>query len=95
MSLPAGTDDYDLIYLGYSIYRGTLPMAVLTFLESFNFTGKTITPFCTNEGTGPEDSINDIKVAAPGAEVWKAIAIHGDSVEYAHRGFGRRLSHNK
>ena len=95
VSLPESIDDYDIIYLGYPIYWGTLPMAVLTFLDSFDFTGKTITPFCTNEGSDLGDSIADIKMVVPHAEVWNPIAIHGDSVEYAHRGFDMWLSHNK
>ena len=47
---PDSLDGYDVIYLGYPNYWGTMPMAVFTFLEHFDFTGKTIKPFCTHEG---------------------------------------------
>ncbi len=87
VSLPESIDGYDMIYLGYPIFWGTLPMAVLTFLESFDFTGKTITPFCTNEGSGLGDSILDIRAAANGARVQNSLAIHGTSVEHAHQWF--------
>ena len=43
---------YDVIFLGYPIWWGDLPMAVYTFLEKENFSGKTIIPFCTHEGSG-------------------------------------------
>jgi flavodoxin len=41
-------DEYDTIILGYPNWWGTMPMVVYTFLESYDFTGKTIIPFCTN-----------------------------------------------
>ena len=43
---------YDVIFFGYPIWWGDLPMAVYTFLEKENFSGKTIIPFCTHEGSG-------------------------------------------
>ena len=51
-ALPERLDDYDEIYLGYPNYCGTMPMAVYTFLEHYDWQGKTIHPFCTNEGSG-------------------------------------------
>ena len=51
---------YDTIYLGYPIWWSDLPMAVYTFLESYDFSGKTIIPFCTSAGdymTGKEVNI--------------------------------------
>lgn len=52
VNMPENLDRYDEIYLGYPNYWGTMPMAVYTFLESFDFTGKKIHPFCTHEGSG-------------------------------------------
>lgn len=54
VTLPDSLDEYDEIYLGYPNYWGTMPMAVYTFLEHFDFSGKTIHPFCTHEGSGTE-----------------------------------------
>ena len=83
VSLPEDLDDYDEIYLGYPNYWGTMPMAVYTFLEHYNFTGKTIHPFCTHEGSGLSRTVQDIQKAAPGAVVTKGLAIHGNSVDGA------------
>lgn len=78
---PDSLDDYDEIYLGFPNYWGTMPMAVFTFLEHFNFNGKTIHPFCTHEGSGMESSERDIKKLCPGAKVTKGLAIHGSAVD--------------
>ncbi|WP_243350220.1 flavodoxin [Parabacteroides sp. FAFU027] len=73
-------DEYDVIYLGYPNWWGTFPMAICTFLESFDTSGKTIIPFCTHEGSGSGHSERDIKRLCPEAMVEKGIAIRGGSV---------------
>ena len=57
VNLPTDLNAYDEIYLGYPNYCGTMPMAVYTFLESYDFSGKTIHPFCTHEGSGTNGHI--------------------------------------
>lgn len=59
---PESIDQYDVIYLGYPNYWGTMPMQVFTFLEHFDFSGKTICPFCTHEGSGIGRSEADINI---------------------------------
>ena len=81
--LPEDLDAYDEIYLGYPNYWGIMPMAVYTFLEHYDFTGKTLLPFCTHEGSGLSHTVLDIQKAAPGARVTKSLAIHGSSVDGA------------
>ena len=49
---PPDVQKYDVILLGYPIWWSDLPMAVYTFLERENFSGKVIAPFCTHEGSG-------------------------------------------
>lgn len=71
-------DEYDEIYLGYPNYWGTMPMAVYTFLESFDWSGKKVYPFCTHEGSGLSSTESDIKKYA---EVMKSIAIRGSDVD--------------
>ena len=83
LNLPDDLDAYDEIYLGYPNYWGTMPMAVYTFLENYNFTGKRIHPFCTHEGSGLSGTTKDIQKAAPGAAVTEGIAIHGSHVDGA------------
>ena len=43
---------YQVVFLGYPNWCGTMPMAVLTFLEEYDFSGKMIVPFCTHQGSG-------------------------------------------
>lgn len=78
---PKTLDGYDVIYLGFPNYWSTMPMAVFTFLEHFDFSEKKIKPFCTHEGSGIGNSVNDIKKLCPTANVEKGIAIQGGSVE--------------
>lgn len=78
---PKSLDDYDVIYLGYPNYWSTMPMAVFTFLEHFDFTGKVIKPFCTHEGSGMGSSVKDIRRLCPGAKVEEGLAIQGGSAE--------------
>lgn len=77
---PESIEPYDVIYLGYPNYWGTMPMAVFTFLEHFHFSGKTIRPFCTHEGSGMGSSRKDIMTLCPGANVEEGLAIRGGSV---------------
>lgn len=76
-------DDYDVIYLGFPNYWSTMPMAVFTFLEHFDFSGKVIKPFCTHEGSGMGKSLSDIKKLCPDAIVEKGLALHGSCVSRA------------
>lgn len=82
-TLPEDFDAYDEIYLGYPNYWGTMPMAVYTFLEHYDFTGKVIHPFCTHEGSGLSNTVRDIEKAAKGAVVKPGLAIHGSDVDSA------------
>lgn len=83
VTVPETLEQYDEIYLGYPNYWGTMPMAVYTFLESFDFTGIKIHPFCTHEGSGLSSTESDIKRTAKGAEVTKGLSITGSSVDRA------------
>lgn len=80
VNLPDDLDAYDEIYLGYPNYWGTMPMAVYTFLEAFDWSGKTIHPFCTHEGSGLSNTERDIAKAAHGATVTKGLALYGSAV---------------
>ena len=75
--LPESVAEYDTIILAYPNYWGTMPMAVVSFLEKFDFSGKTILPLCTNEGSGMGSSERDIRKYAPGAEVKKGLSVTG------------------
>ncbi len=69
--------DYDVFFLGYPNWWGTIPMPVATFLNHYDWNGKRIIPFCTNEGSGLGRSVNDIKKYCSGADIEKGFSIHG------------------
>lgn len=69
--------NYDEIYLGFPNYCGTMPMAVYTFLETFDFSGKVIHPFMTHEGSGLCNTVAEIQEHAKGSCVTNGIAILG------------------
>ncbi len=71
---------FDTILLGYPNWWGTMPMAVFSFLEQYDFSGKRIAPFCTHEGSGLGSSAKDIFKLCPGAEVLSGCALPGHSV---------------
>ena len=75
--------DYAIIVLGYPNWWGTMPMAVYTFLEAYDFSGKTILPFCTHEGSGMGHSESDIKKLCAKAAVLKGLSLKGGSVQSA------------
>jgi len=73
-------DGIETVILGYPNWWGTMPMAVFTFLESFDFAGKVILPLCTHEGSGLGISEADICTACPGAKVLKGLALVGSDI---------------
>lgn len=81
VTLPDSLDGYDEIYLGYPNYWGDMPMAVYTFLETFDWTGKIIHPFCTHEGSGLSGTERNIACTCKGARVAEGLAICGSDVD--------------
>ncbi len=94
VSMPESIEDYDTVVLAYPNYWGTMPVAVFTFLEAFDFTGKTILPLCTNEGSGMGGSVNDIKKTCPGAEVKAGLSITGSQAANSKASVQNWLSAN-
>ena len=94
VSMPESIDEYDTMVLAYPNYWGTMPMAVFTFLEHFDFSGKAILPLCTNEGSGMGSSERDIRRTCPGAEVKKGLAITGSAAANSKSSVERWLSAN-
>jgi len=94
VSMPESLDEYDAVVLAYPNYWGTMPMAVFTFLEAFDFSGKTILPLCTNEGSGMGSSERDLKKACPGAAVKPGLSVTGSSAADAGGAVRRWLRAN-
>lgn len=74
---------YDTVILGYPNWWGTIPMIAGTFLESCDFSDKTILPLCTNEGSGMGSSESDIKKLCRSATVKSGLSIIGGQVKNA------------
>lgn len=63
-------DQYDVLFLGFPNWDGTLPMPVASFLEENDLSGKTIVPFVTHKGSGFGSSMGMIEDLASGADVY-------------------------
>ena len=69
--------EYDTIFIGYPIWYGDMPQIMYTFLESYDFSGKTVIPFNTHEGSGNSGTYNTIKSKLESANVLDGLAIRG------------------
>ncbi|MEI0620075.1 flavodoxin [Brachyspira pilosicoli] len=75
-------DDYDVIFLGFPNWWYTCPMAVFTFVESYDLEGKTIIPFCTHGTGGLSRTIRDLKNLLPeNCEVLEPIGVYRPEVK--------------
>lgn len=60
-------EQYDIIFIGYPIWWGEAPRIVSTFVESYDFSGKTIVPFCTSGSSGVGSSATNLEQLTSGA----------------------------
>lgn len=67
--------EYDTIYIGYPIWWGSLPRIMNTFLDTYDFSGKTIVPFCTSGSSSISQSVSVIREAEPEAQIKKGLQI--------------------
>lgn len=74
-------EDYDVVYIGYPIWWGDMPMPVYTFIEKHDWKGKTVIPFCTHEGSGLDGTEQYIAEVCKGATVKKGLAIQGTTAQ--------------
>ena len=72
--------DYDVIYIGFPIWYRTYPRIVASFLDAYDFTGKTIKPFCTNDEGTFGISLLEMQGALKGATLTDGLAIRGVNV---------------
>lgn len=78
---PENLDNYDVIYVGYPIWWFNAPMAIGSFLESYDLTGKTIVPFCTSTDNDIDVSMDYINEVAEGAVVLEGYRVHNSGPE--------------
>jgi len=60
-------DDYEVVFIAYPIWWGEAPKIIYTFVESYDFSGKTIVPFCTSSSSGVGRSATNLHSSASGA----------------------------
>ena len=63
-------DEYDTIILGYPIWHGQAPRIISTFLESYDFSGKTMIPFCTSHSSGIGSSASNLHTLCSESTEW-------------------------
>jgi flavodoxin len=68
---------YDFVFIGYPVWWGTFPAPIRTFLSEYDFSGKTIVPFCTHAGSGLGRSVTDISKLCPKSTLLDGVAIWG------------------
>lgn len=61
-------EQYDVVFIGYPIWWGEAPRIMSTFIESYDFSGKTLVAFCTSASSGFGSSDSALRTAASGAE---------------------------
>lgn len=74
---------YDTVFIGYPVWATEVPQAVLSFLNEYDFSGKTVIPFCTHDGYGAGSSYNTIREASHAAESLEGLAIEAKDVPTA------------
>lgn len=68
--------DYDIVFIGYPIWWASIPMPIASFLEEYDFSGKTIIPFCSHGGGRFGQSLTAIAKLAPDAAMGEGLSIH-------------------
>ena len=81
----AGVADYDVVFVGSPNWWSTIAPPVATFLASHDWSGKTIVPFMTHEGTRMGHTVKDIQKLCPGAIVRDGLPIRGGQVHEAQK----------
>mgnify|MGYP002621370681 CR=1 FL=1 len=69
--------EYDTIFIGYPIWYGDAPMIIYSFLESYDFSGKNIVPFCTHGGSGLSSTDQQITLVCPNSKILQGFEIRG------------------
>ena len=66
-------EKYDMVFLGFPIWWYVAPTIINTFVESYDFSGKTIAPFCTSGGSGISGAVSNIEELEPSATVTEGL----------------------
>lgn len=72
-------DDYDVVFVGYPIWWYQMPMAMYSFFDKYDFSGKTLIPFSTHGGSGWSGTLNVISQLEPNATIVNGFSISRES----------------
>jgi flavodoxin len=72
--------DYNVVFVGYPNWWGTMPQALFTFLEKYDLSGKTVVPFCTHGSGRWGRSLDDLKKLCPESKILEGLTISGSMV---------------
>ena len=78
-ALPDHLEDYDTIFVGYPIWWEEAPAMIATFLESYDFAGKTIVPFCTSSSDSIDNSLHIFTELCPDATIAQALTANNEA----------------
>lgn len=76
-------EQYDIIFIGYPNWSMDIPRPVASFLSAYDFSGKTVIPFCTHDGYGASGTFRSVKELATGADVLEGYAVEASDVSEA------------
>ena len=76
-------DQYEIVFIGFPIWWGQAPRIVSTFVESYDFSGKTVVPFCTSGGSGIGSSAENLQQLTDGAEWLSGQRLNGSDSQEA------------
>lgn len=74
---------YDTVFIGYPVWAAEVPQAVLSFLEKYDLSGKTVIPFCTHDGYGAGNSYETVEKASHAGKCLDGIAVEAGDVPSA------------
>ena len=77
----ANMQDYDVVYVGFPIWWYTCPTIINTFMEAYDFKGKTVVPFCTSGSSGIKQSVGDLQKAIPGAQIPQCVGVRSSLMD--------------
>lgn len=72
-------EDYDIVFVGYPIWWDEAPAMIGTFLESYDFSGKTIIPFCTSASDSIDNSLHIFREICPDANIAEGLTANDDA----------------
>ena len=85
---------YQTVIIGYPIWWGDMPMAVYSFLDEYDLSGKTVLPFCTHGGSGLSETDKNIQNEEKDAKVTDGLAISDSSLDDADGDIDQWLKSN-